>query len=96
VGFAELAEILIFTRPKQYGFMPYIVETTETFEKEFKKKHRDKIEWLKNIKDKLYEIPLEFHSYDFAMQNHIKTTPGLWETIKGQTTWNLANKNRSL
>jgi mRNA interferase RelE/StbE len=37
--------------------MPYNVETTETFEKEFKKKHRDKIDWLKKIKEKLQNSP---------------------------------------
>ncbi|TAL48025.1 type II toxin-antitoxin system RelE/ParE family toxin [archaeon] len=37
--------------------MPYAVETTETFDKEFKQKHRDKVEWLKKIKEKLKDNP---------------------------------------
>lgn len=37
--------------------MTYAVEVTETFEREFKKKHRDKIEWLRKIKEKLQESP---------------------------------------
>lgn len=37
--------------------MIYTVETTETFEREFRKKHRDKIEWLKKIKEKLQSFP---------------------------------------
>ncbi len=37
--------------------MTYTVETTETFEREFKKKHKDKIEWLKKIKEKLQQYP---------------------------------------
>ncbi len=37
--------------------MIYIVETTETFEREFRRKHRDKIEWLKKIKEKLENFP---------------------------------------
>ncbi len=37
--------------------MPYSVETTETFERVFKKKHRDKAEWLKNIKERLKDNP---------------------------------------
>lgn len=38
-------------------FMPYVVETTQDFDQEFKKKHRDKIEWLKKVKEKLQEHP---------------------------------------
>lgn len=37
--------------------MSYVVETTEDFDREFKKKHRDKIEWLKKIKEKLTTNP---------------------------------------
>ena len=37
--------------------MSYAVETTEDFDKEFKKKHRDKAEWLEKIKDKLKDYP---------------------------------------
>lgn len=37
--------------------MIYEVETTETFEREFRKKHRDKAEWLKKIKERLQIIP---------------------------------------
>lgn len=36
--------------------MDYAVETTETFEREFKK-HRNKIEWLKKIRERLQEFP---------------------------------------
>jgi len=36
--------------------MDYAVETTETFEREFRK-HRDKVEWLKKINDKLQNSP---------------------------------------
>lgn len=37
--------------------MVYTVETTETFEREFRKKHRDKINWLRKIKEKLQKYP---------------------------------------
>jgi mRNA interferase RelE/StbE len=37
--------------------MAYTVETTETFEREFKKKHKDKIKWLEKIKEKLERYP---------------------------------------
>jgi mRNA interferase RelE/StbE len=37
--------------------MVYTIETTETFETVFKKKHKDKVEWLKRIKEKLREHP---------------------------------------
>ena len=37
--------------------MKYEVKTTETFDKIFKKKHRDKVEWLKKIKEKLSNRP---------------------------------------
>jgi len=37
--------------------MSYSVETTETFDREFKKKHRDKIEWLKKMKERLSDHP---------------------------------------
>ena len=37
--------------------MVYKVETTETFETVFKKKHRDKVKWLKRIKEKLQQNP---------------------------------------
>ncbi|MEM5802289.1 MAG: type II toxin-antitoxin system RelE/ParE family toxin [Candidatus Aenigmatarchaeota archaeon] len=37
--------------------MAYTVETTETFEKEFEKKHGDKVEWLKKVKKKLQQYP---------------------------------------
>ena len=37
--------------------MTYIVETTEDFDNEFKKKHRDKLEWLERIKEKLRTYP---------------------------------------
>ena len=35
----------------------YTVEVTETFEREFKRKHRDKKEWLRKITEKLKEYP---------------------------------------
>ena len=37
--------------------MVYAVESTETFEREFEKKHRDKIKWLRRIKEKLQQNP---------------------------------------
>jgi mRNA interferase RelE/StbE len=37
--------------------MAYTIEITETFEKEFEKKHIDKVDWLKKIKEKLQEHP---------------------------------------
>ncbi len=37
--------------------MSYTIETTETFERAFKRKHKDKTEWLKIIKEKLQEYP---------------------------------------
>ncbi|MBI2971426.1 MAG: type II toxin-antitoxin system RelE/ParE family toxin [Candidatus Aenigmarchaeota archaeon] len=37
--------------------MVYSVETTETFERAFKKKHKDKIEWLKKAKERLQYNP---------------------------------------
>ncbi len=37
--------------------MSYTVETTETFEREFGKKHRDKAKWLEKIKEKLKNYP---------------------------------------
>ena len=37
--------------------MVYTVETTEDFDREFKKKHRDKVEWLEKIKEKLRNYP---------------------------------------
>ncbi|MBI2085619.1 MAG: type II toxin-antitoxin system RelE/ParE family toxin [Candidatus Aenigmarchaeota archaeon] len=37
--------------------MVYNIETTDTFEREFEKKHRDKVAWLKKIKDRLKENP---------------------------------------
>lgn len=35
----------------------YAIETTETFEREFTKNHKDKIEWLKKIREKLQNAP---------------------------------------
>lgn len=37
--------------------MSYTIETTETFEKEFKKKHKDKMQWLEKIREKLQSYP---------------------------------------
>ena len=37
--------------------MAYTIETTEDFEREFKRKHKDKVEWLEKIKEKLHEYP---------------------------------------
>ena len=37
--------------------MEYEVKVTETFERIFKKKHRDKVKWLKKIKEKLSSNP---------------------------------------
>ena len=37
--------------------MAYIIETTETFDREFTKKHRDKVDWLIKIKEKLQNNP---------------------------------------
>jgi len=37
--------------------MSYTVKSTEPFEKEFEKRHRDKKEWLENIKERLEEKP---------------------------------------
>lgn len=37
--------------------MPYIVETTETFEKEFNRNHKDKKEWLLRMIDRLEKDP---------------------------------------
>ncbi len=37
--------------------MAYAVETTEDFDKEFKKKHKDKVEWLEKIKERLRDCP---------------------------------------
>jgi len=37
--------------------MDYIVKTTETFNKIFRKKHRDKVQWLKKIKERLAKYP---------------------------------------
>jgi mRNA-degrading endonuclease RelE of RelBE toxin-antitoxin system len=39
--------------------MAYTVEATETFERELKKKHKDKIKWLEKIKEKLER----YHEY---------------------------------
>jgi len=35
----------------------YTIEITEDFEREFKKKHKDKAEWLEKIKEKLQKYP---------------------------------------
>jgi mRNA interferase RelE/StbE len=37
--------------------MVYTVETTETFDTVFKKRHRDKVVWLKKIKERLEQNP---------------------------------------
>ncbi len=37
--------------------MVYTVETTEDFDREFKKKHKDKSEWLEKVKEKLKGNP---------------------------------------
>lgn len=39
------------------SFMVYAVETTEDFDREFKRKHKDKSEWLEKIKEKLKDSP---------------------------------------
>ncbi len=38
-------------------FMSYTVESTEAFEKEFSKNHRDKKEWLQHIAERLEQEP---------------------------------------
>jgi len=37
--------------------MGYTIKVTEKFAKEFKKRHRDKVEWLKKIKERLSDHP---------------------------------------
>jgi mRNA interferase RelE/StbE len=37
--------------------MAYTVESTETFEREFAKHHRDRVEWLKRTVEKLEQNP---------------------------------------
>ena len=37
--------------------MTYAIESTETFEKEFSKNHKDKKEWLQHIVDRLEQEP---------------------------------------
>lgn len=39
------------------GIMAYTVETTETFEKEFRKRHSDKKEWLQRMAERLAQDP---------------------------------------
>lgn len=56
--------------------MTYIVETTEDFEREFKKKHKDKIEWLEKIKEKLKDNP----EYGKPLKGGLH---GIWQTRIG-------------
>ena len=37
--------------------MGYAIKVTEKFAKEFKKKHKDKLDWLKKTKKKLFDCP---------------------------------------
>jgi len=45
------------TKQKQLVFMIYTVESTETFEKEFSRNHKDKKEWLLRLTEKLEQKP---------------------------------------
>lgn len=56
--------------------MVYKVETTETFEREFEKKHRDKLEWLRKVKEKLETNPE--HGKPLRGRLH-----GLWQVRMG-------------
>lgn len=51
--------------------MDYAVETTETFEREFRK-HKDKIEWLKKIREKLQKTP----EYEKPLKGRLH---GIWQ-----------------
>ena len=56
--------------------MPYFVQTTETFDKEVKKKHRDRKEWLASIIEKLRENPQ--HGKPLTGRLH-----GIWQVRMG-------------
>ncbi len=45
------------TKQKQLVFKSYTVESTETFEKEFSRNHKDKKEWLLRTTEKLEQKP---------------------------------------
>ena len=57
--------------------MSYIVESTETFDREFKKKHRDKKHYLENIISKLEKYP---EKYGKPLRGRLH---GIWQTRLG-------------
>ena len=68
----EISDDAMYEISKEGTEMSYVVETTEAFEKEFAKKHRDKVDWLKKIKEKLKENP----EYGKPLRGRLH---GLWQ-----------------
>ena len=44
-------------REKWPVFMSYTLESTEAFEKEFSRNHKDKKEWLQQMAERLEQVP---------------------------------------